>query len=201
MLDLKREWFKPQERFIGRTLGKLPITPNQWTFLSIVFALIGLCFVVNSNFFLALLFFLISGVLDFVDGSVARAKNMASKTGAYIDTIVDRYVEGIMFMSLLFVSLPVIMVPASVWICLSIFGSIVTTYAKAAAKEKELVTQELKGGLLSRGERIILLLFLFALLSFSQFYPATIILIIIAVLSNFTALQRFFSAINLNKKQ
>jgi phosphatidylglycerophosphate synthase len=68
MLDLKREWFKPQERFIGRTLGKLPITPNQWTFLSIVFALIGLCFVVNSNFFLALLFFLISGVLDFVDG-------------------------------------------------------------------------------------------------------------------------------------
>jgi phosphatidylglycerophosphate synthase len=142
MLDLKREWFKPQERFIGRTLGKLPITPNQWTFLSIVFALIGLCFVVNFNFFLALLFFLISGVLDFVDGSVARAKNMASKTGAYIDTIVDRYVEGIMFMSLLFVSLPVIMVPASVWICLSIFGSIVTTYAKAAAKEKVSITPD-----------------------------------------------------------
>lgn len=199
MLDLKREWFKSQERFIGKTLGKLPITPSQWTITSVLFALLGLFFVIKANFVLALIMFFMAGVLDFVDGSVARAKKMASNTGAYIDTIVDRYVEGIMFMSLLFVSLPIIGVPAYVWVCLAIFGSIITTYAKAAAKEKDLVLKELKGGLLSRGERIILLLILFTLLIFSQYYVATIILIIIAVLANFTALQRVFSAIGLNK--
>ena len=195
MLDLKREWFKSIERFIGKTLGRLPITPNQWTLLSIVFALIGLYFTINFNFLLALISFFISGILDFIDGSVARAKNMSSSAGAYIDTIVDRYIEGIMFLGLLFVSLPTIIFPSYTWIFLALFGSMLTTYTKAAAKEKELVKQELKGGLMSRGERLILIFLIFILLIFSQQYLATIIIIIFAALSNFTALQRFFSAI------
>lgn len=195
MLDLKREWFKSIERFIGKTLGRLPITPNQWTLLSIVFALIGLYFTINFNFLLALISFFISGILDFIDGSVARAKNMSSNTGAYIDTIVDRYIEGIMFLGLLFVSLPTVIFPSYIWIFLALFGSMLTTYTKAAAKEKGLVKQELKGGLMSRGERLILIFLIFILLIFSQQYLATIIIIIFAALSNFTALQRFFSAI------
>ena len=195
MLDLKREWFKSIERFIGKTLGRLPITPNQWTLLSIVFALIGLYFTINFNFLLALISFFISGILDFIDGSVARAKNMSSNTGAYIDTIVDRYIEGIMFLGLLFISLPTIIFPSYIWIFLALFGSMLTTYTKAAAKEKELVKLELKGGLMSRGERLILIFLIFILLILSQQYLATIIIIIFAALSNFTALQRFFSAI------
>jgi len=200
MLDLKREWFKSEERFIGKTLGKLPITPNQWTSLSVVFALVGKYFIVTLNFVIALIMFFFAGILDFVDGSVARAKNMSSKTGAYIDTVIDRYVEGIMFFGLLFVALPDILVPAYIWIFLALFGSLVTTYTKAAAREKRLVDEEWNGGLMSRGERIILIFIIFILLALSQAYIATIILIVIAVLSNFTALQRFFSAINLNKK-
>lgn len=195
MLDLKREWFKSIERFIGKTLGRLPVTPNQWTLLSVVFALIGLHFTINFNFLLALISFFVSGILDFIDGSVARAKNMSSSAGAYIDTIVDRYIEGIMFLGLLFVSLPTIIFPSYIWIFLALFGSMLTTYTKAAAKEKELVKLELKGGLMSRGERLILIFLIFILLIFSQQYLATIIIIIFAALSNFTALQRFFSAI------
>lgn len=195
MLDLKREWFKSIERFIGKTLGRLPVTPNQWTLLSVVFALIGLHFTINFNFLLALISFFVSGILDFIDGSVARAKNMSSNTGAYIDTIVDRYIEGIMFLGLLFVSLPTVIFPSYIWIFLALFGSMLTTYTKAAAKEKGLVKQELKGGLMSRGERIILIFLIFILLIFSQQYLATIIIIIFAILSNLTALQRFFSAI------
>ncbi len=195
MLDLKREWFKSIEKFIGKTLGRLPITPNQWTLMSIVFALMGLYFTINVNFLLALISFFVSGILDFIDGSVARAKNMSSNTGAYIDTIVDRYIEGIMFLGLLFVSLPTVIFPSYIWIFLALFGSMLTTYTKAAAKEKGLVKQELKGGLMSRGERIILIFLIFILLIFSQQYLATIIIIIFAILSNFTALQRFFSAI------
>jgi len=195
MLDLKREWFKSIEKFIGKTLGRLPITPNQWTLMSIVFALMGLYFTINVNFLLALISFFVSGILDFIDGSVARAKNMSSSAGAYIDTIVDRYIEGIMFLGLLFVSLPTIIFPSYTWIFLALFGSMLTTYTKAAAKEKGLVKQELKGGLMSRGERIILIFLIFILLIFSQQYLATIIIIIFAILSNLTALQRFFSAI------
>jgi len=200
MLDTKRHWFKDLEKLVGKIFGALPLTPNQYTYLSGVFALIGLWYMIQENLILAIVFFLIAGGLDFVDGAVARAKNMSSKVGAYLDTVFDRYVEGIVFFGMLFLSLPTVFIPGYAWVYLAIFGSVVTTYVKAAAKEKDLVNQELKGGLLSRGERLILI---FVALIIGVMYPdylyMTYVIAIIAVLSNFTAIQRFHSAVSINK--
>jgi phosphatidylglycerophosphate synthase len=81
------------------------------------------------------------------------------------------------------------------------FGSVVTTYAKAAAKEKDLVNQELKGGLLSRAERLILIFIALILAAiYSDYNYTVVVLFIIAILANFTAVQRIYSAISLNKK-
>lgn len=202
MLDTKRSWFKDLEKKIGRIFGALPLTPNQYTLLSGVMAIISAYFIIKELFWFGILFFLVAGFLDFIDGAVARQKNMSTKVGAYLDTIFDRYVEAIILFALLFINMPSILsVPAYVWIYLALFGSVVTTYAKAAAKEKELVNQELKGGLLSRAERLILI---FAALVLAGLYPnyyyTVVIISIIAILGNFTAIQRVCSAINLNKK-
>ena len=200
MLDTKRHWFKDLEKIVGKIFGSLPLTPNQYTYLSGVFALIGLFFMIQENLIWAIILFLIAGGLDFVDGAVARAKNMSSKVGAYLDTIFDRYVEGIMFLGILFLPLPYFIIPGYTWVYLAIFGSVVTTYVKAAAKEKDLVNQELKGGLLSRGERLILT---FIALILGIIYPdylyMTYVIALIAVLANFTAIQRFVSAVSKNK--
>jgi len=199
MLDTKRHWFKDLEKLVGKIFGALPLTPNQYTYLSGIFALIGLWYMIQENLILAIGFFLIAGGLDFVDGAVARAKNMSSKVGAYLDTVFDRYVEGIIFFGMLFLALPTVWIPGYAWVYLAIFGSVVTTYIKAAAKEKDLVNQELKGGLLSRGERLILI---FVALILGVMYPdylyMTYVIAIIAVLSNFTAIQRFYSVISKN---
>lgn len=199
MLDLKRQWFKSEENFIGKTLGKLPITPNQWTISSLFVALLGLYFVINFNFLAVFISFLIAGILDFIDGSVARAKNMSTNIGAYLDTFLDRCVEGIMLLGFLFLPLPTIFLPSYVWIFLSLLGSLTTTYAKAAAIEKGLTNKEFKGGLLTRGERIILISIAFIFLIFSQYYYATIVIIVFALLSIFTSFQRFFSAVKRNR--
>jgi len=200
MLDTKRHWFKDLEKIVGSIFGVLPLTPNQYTYLSGIFALVGLWFMMKENLIWTTIFFLVAAGLDFVDGAVARKKNMSSKVGAYLDTIFDRYVEGIIFFGMLFLALPTIVIPGQAWVYLAIFGSVVTTYAKAAAKEKDLVTQELKGGLLSRGERLILI---FIALILGIIYPdyayMTLIVAIIAVLANFTAIQRVHSAISINK--
>lgn len=202
MLDAKRHWFKDLEKLVGKVFGSLPLTPNQYTYLSGIFALVGLYFMTQENILWAIIFFLIAGGLDFVDGSVARAKNMSSKVGAYLDTVFDRYVEGIMFFGILFLPLPDFIIPGYAWVFLAIFGSMLTTYVKAAAKEKELVNQELKGGLLSRGERLILT---FVALVLGIIYPdylyMTYVIALIAVLANFTAIQRFVSAVLKNKDE
>jgi len=189
MLEEKREKFKKIEEEIGRIFSKLGPSPNQYTLNSIFFGIFCFVSLVFKNFVLALIFFLISAILDFVDGAVARYSNRVTKVGAYLDTISDRFVEGLIFLGLLSLPLPKFIIEAKYWIFLCFFGSLMTTYAKAAAKEKELVAQELKRGFFGRGERMILVaitIFVGILNQNLMIYPISLL----AVLSSLTALQR-----------
>jgi hypothetical protein len=70
-----------------------------------------------------------------------------------------------------------------------------TTYSKAAAKEKELVQIELRRGFLGRAERVILIFIILFLGIFNlswMIYP----IIILAILTNFTAFQRIVLSLN-----
>lgn len=196
MLDKYKEKFKLIEKFVGKIFSRIPLSPNQYTFLALFFALFSFYFLIKKNLILATILFGVASFLDFVDGAVARYKGIATKIGAYLDTICDRYVEAILIFGLMFLPFPKIFLPHYIWLSLILFGSILTTYAKAAAKEKELVTQELKGGLLSRGERLIVLIFSLILAEIDKTLKISLyLLIFLAILTNITALQRIFSAI------
>ena len=193
MLEEKRERFKKISNWTGNIFSKLGLTPNQYTLISLVFASVAFCFLIKEKLILALIFFLSAALLDFIDGAVAKFLQKETKKGAYLDTICDRYVEGILLLGFLFLPLPDFFLPAKIWIFLAFFGSLMTTYAKAAAKEKELIGQELKKGLLGRPERIILIsvtMFL-GVFNFSWIiYP----LVFLAIFSNITVLQRILLA-------
>jgi len=194
MLEEKREKFKELSQKTGEIFSKLGLTPNQYTLISLFFALISFYFLIKTNLILALIFFLPAAFLDFIDGAVAKFTQRETKKGAYLDTVCDRYIEGIILLGFLFLPLKgFFLLPAKVWIFLAFFGSLMTTYAKAAAKEKELVETELKKGLLGRGERIVLIILAIFLGIFNfnwMIYP----IIILAIFSNITALQRIFLA-------
>lgn len=194
MFDAKREIFRGVELRVAKIFSIFPFTPNQYTISTIFFALFCFFFLLEKQILLAIFFFLLASFLDFVDGAVARYKKMESKKGAYLDTIADRFVEAILLFGILFLNLPSVFFENYVWIFLILFGSLMTTYAKAAAKEKELVVEELKGGLLARGERLFLILLSLILALFEPYF-ATYLLILIAFLTNFTALQRIYFAI------
>ena len=193
MLTEKREKLQKIENKIGEFFSEF-LTPNQYTLLSLVFVLFCFFSLVKNNLALALIFFLMSAFLDFIDGAVARFTKKATKKGAYLDTICDRYVEGIALLGFLFLPLTSFVLPAHVWIFLAFFGSLITTYSKAAAKEKELTKKEIKKGLLGRPERIILisLVIFLGILNLSwMIYP----IIILAIFSNITAFQRIYLAL------
>ena len=196
MLEEKREKFKWLETKTGEIFSKLRLSPNQLTFNSLIFILFAFWFLVAQNLILALTFFTIATFLDLVDGAVARFLKMETKKGAYLDTICDRYVEGIILLGLLFLPLKgFLFLTADVWIFLAFFGSLMTTYSKAAAKEKELVQIELKRGFLGRAERVILIFIILFLGIFNlswMIYP----IIILAILTNFTAFQRIVLSLN-----
>jgi Phosphatidylglycerophosphate synthase len=194
MLDLYRNQFKGLENRVAGIFARLPLTPNQYTACSVAAAFAALCFLIIGGYWVALALFAVAATLDFIDGAVARAKNLANKKGAYWDTIADRYVEATLLFGFLFVELPVFFMPAPAWIFLVLFGSMMTTYAKAAAKEKGLSDLELKGGLLSRAERLIIFAVVIASLNY---YPAlaSFLLAALAILTNVTAAQRIKKAL------
>ena len=196
-----RDRFKNFSIKVGIVFSKLRLSPNIWTLLSLIPILVSLYFLIRSDYLPAALFFLISAFLDIVDGSVARVTGHVTKFGAYLDTVVDRYVEAIIIFALLFASLPILnlpylpAIPIAAWLYLYFFGSIMTTYVKAAAKEKEIIGQgtELKGGLLERADRLILL-FIGILAAAYEPLALSGMVILLAVLSNISALQRIGKA-------
>lgn len=191
MLSDNREKFKKIESIIGKIFSKVGLTPAQFTLLSLFFVILSLYFLTKIDLVLAFIFFLLASFLDLIDGNVAKITGRETKKGAYLDTICDRYVDGIILLGFLFLPLPPLFLPAEIWIFLALLGSLMTTYSKAAAKEKELVTEELKKGLFGRPERIILIFIAMVLGIFDislVIYP----IIILAIFSNLTALQRIY---------
>ncbi len=193
MLYKHREKFQKLSIWIGMLFSRLRLSPNQWTMLSFLPAIVSFYFLITEDFFSATFFFGISAFFDLIDGSVARVTGKVTKKGAYLDTVVDRYIEFIALLALLFVALPSYVLPAYAWIFVYLFGAMMTTYAKAAAKEKELVEKELRGGILERTERLIFLFIGILLANFSKQYLVYAIAIL-AILANITALQRILAA-------
>jgi len=192
MLDTKRHWFAGLEKIIAKMFGVFPLTPNQFTYLSGFFAIFVFWFMYKGDLVLGTVFFLIAAGLDLVDGAVARAKNMVTMKGAFLDTIFDRYIEGVVLIGFLFIGLPDVLLPASFWICLSLFGSLLTSYVPAAAIEKNMwADKQLRRGIMTRAERVI---FIFIALVLAIIYPSyiytTYVIIALAIISNISAIQR-----------
>ena len=187
--------YKRREKFggfsiaVGRVFGALKLHPNGWTILSLIPAIAAAWYLIQEQFLVAAGLFIVAAFLDLVDGSVARVTGRVSLFGAYLDTVVDRYVEGLILFGLLFAALPGFYLPAYGWVFLYLFGSLMTTYVKAAAKEKELVEKELKGGIMERAERLVILFAGIVLAYYNPLY-LTYVLALLAVLSNITVFQR-----------
>lgn len=78
---------------LGVVFERLPFTPNQVTLMSAAVGVAaGLLFIFDQWLAGAISVFA-SMVLDGLDGEVARRKNMKSKYGAFLDTMMDRVVD------------------------------------------------------------------------------------------------------------
>ncbi|MDO8647640.1 MAG: CDP-alcohol phosphatidyltransferase family protein [Candidatus Diapherotrites archaeon] len=107
---------------VTRPLAALPITPNQFTALSIPIAAIAAYFLYLQNLPLALLFIILAILVDVLDGSFAANKKMKSNFGNYFDAIVDKVVECIFYIGFAFIS--------PIFAILALAGTMLESYAK-----------------------------------------------------------------------
>jgi archaetidylinositol phosphate synthase len=174
-----RKTFEGVSFFIGKTLGKTGISPNFFTFLILVFGFIGAYFIYLGSFKLAILFILLSGLMDFLDGAVAKVNKKETKIGALFDSVSDKITE-ISFYIAFGLFNPELWLGASLAIAFFMLSSYISKHAKAEGGKGG-------GGIMERKERLILIIFGLIFVKYLLY-----ILYVIAFFSFITCLQRFF---------
>jgi phosphatidylglycerophosphate synthase len=194
MLYKRRNYFDNLGSRIGKMFSKLSLSPNQWTVLSLVFALALFYFLIKGEFLIVTIVFAFTAFIDMIDGAVARETKKVTKMGGYLDSIIDRVIEFIIILGLFLNNYPDFLVSIKLWLLFLLFGSFMSTYTRAAAFEKE-VFKNLKGGILEHTDRLIFFLIIFIISIFSLDY-ASYLIVLMTVLANISALQRFLKVIN-----
>ena len=179
---------------LGKALAIIPLTPNQWTILSLFVALAAGAAIAYGDLPLGLALFAAAGIMDLIDGAVARARGEVSALGGFMDGVVDRFVEAIFLFSFMFVPLPAIIVDAKIWLASLVFlGTCMPSFIRAYAEHKGVVNREKAlalGGVLERSERIGLVIIGLAIgIVFSMQYFVYVI-ILASALSLVTIMQR-----------
>ena len=162
-----------------------PIDPNLLSVLGVLVSCAGAWAWSQGQFRLGALIVLLGGFFDLVDGVVARHNGSSSRFGAFLDSTLDRVVDGALLLAL-------VMYYARqdafglAWIAgVALVATQVVSYTKARA---ESVLPDFKGGILERAERVVILV------TGAVFGLMPLALGLVAVGSTWTAGQRILIA-------
>ena len=194
------------ERHLVPGMVRLKLKPNHVSLLGLLTGMLaGVSFAYWP--FLGGILTLLMGLLDTLDGCLARAMEQTKKFGAFLDSVLDRYTELIIYLGIwcYFYNQDLKTPFFSLVILLFLFGSLMVSYTRARAEglgERCLV------GMFQRGERIILL-GIAGILNpvfnvfvstadnpWSHDMPLMLVLLVLAIGTNLTALWRFLHVLN-----
>src|SRR5215208_78853 len=145
-----REAVQPLALFLARA----GIQANWLTYTGFVLNVGVAGLVIEGWLSLAGVGFLLVNALDFLDGAVARAAGTAGRYGAFLDSVLDRYSEAVVFVGLLIWFTRLDDTPALAATALAMVGSFMVSYCRARAEGLGL---DCEVGLLQRPERIVIL--------------------------------------------
>jgi archaetidylinositol phosphate synthase len=160
---------------------------------SLVF-LFGVGFPLQSlMLLLAVVLLLASGFSDTLDGVLARNYQQATPFGGFLDSLLDRYADAIVFSGIIIGGLCDVS-----WGLAALAGSMLVSYSRARAEAAGIKMESV--GLAERAERMLIL----AAATVAAFFWLPSLrwaIILLAVLSNFTVLQRGLHAYRWLKKK
>jgi CDP-diacylglycerol--glycerol-3-phosphate 3-phosphatidyltransferase len=181
LTDQARVAFKGILDPLATLLNRLGLMPNTVTILGLVGNVIGAYLIARGYMTAGGIVVLLRGPVDALDGTMARLRGMAGKFGAFVDSVTDRYSELVIFAGLLYYFVGKGDQTAILLVYASAAGSVLVSYIRSRGQS---LGWDTKVGILTRMERYLVLA------------PAIILnyplvgLWIIAIFSNFTAVQR-----------
>jgi|SRR5579859_642990 len=180
---------------VMRPLARTGLTPNMLTLIGLLLTIFTAGVIAFNHLRLGGVLVLCSGIFDMFDGAMARVSQKSSRFGAFFDSTLDRYAEGILLLGVIIYAQlhlsqqriigSITTQNLVIWLTyLAALSSLMISYARARAEGLGL---ECKIGLLARPERVILLAA--GLLIGGQ--PGLLwTMLVLAVLTTVTAIQR-----------
>ncbi len=170
-------------------LHRLGLNPNHVSILGVLFAFLSAFTYWQWHFhplllILAPLLMLTSGLLDALDGAIARIYGETTKFGGFFDSLLDRYADAVILCGIILGGLTEVS-----WGLAALMGSLLVSYARAKAEAAGVKMESV--GLAERAERIVILAFA-SFLSYFWLDALNWSILLLAVLANFTVIQRAF---------
>ena len=139
---------------IANFLSFLRLTPNILTVTG-VFLNAGVAYILmEGRFFLGAWLYLAVSMTDLLDGILARKRGMSTRFGAFLDSVMDRFADAVIFTGLLLHYAIISNVPCVLLTLAAFAGAMITSYTRARA---ECIIPKCKIGFMERPERVFLL--------------------------------------------
>ena len=166
-------------------LFKREVNPNLLTVLGTLVCVVAAWAYGRGEFLTGALLLWGGGMFDLVDGVVARHQGRSSAFGAFLDSTLDRLVDMAVLIALA-IHFAATGDLVTAWVAgVALVASILTSYTKARAESLDI---DLPGGIVERGERIILLV------AGGVFGQMELMIWVLAVGATATVVQRFTAA-------
>ena len=162
---------------------KWGLSPNSFTIAGVLITSVAAAAFLLGFIRLGGILILIGGLCDTIDGQLARHSGRACRFGALLDSTVDRYSEFIMFFGIVAYFAYIGFYGTAAATFLAMWGSFMVSYTRARA---ESLGFDAKVGVLQRPERIVLI----GLGAAIHIVAFELAVWLVAILANFTALQR-----------
>jgi archaetidylinositol phosphate synthase len=181
----------------AKAAHKIGLTPNIVSLIGLALAFFSAAaYAIAQNqpmwLLLAVILLLTSGFCDTLDGVIARIYQQQSVFGGFLDSLFDRYADAVVYAGIIIGGLCDIS-----WGLAALAGSLLVSYSRARAEAAGIKMESI--GVAERAERMIIIaaasvaaIFWPQVLTFGflNISALNIGIIILAVLSNFTVLQR-----------
>jgi CDP-diacylglycerol--glycerol-3-phosphate 3-phosphatidyltransferase len=183
-----QKWVRRHALRLAAWIGRLPVTPNQVTVAGMLLTFASAALVASGHLLPGGVVLAFAGTFDILDGALARATNRTYPYGAFFDSTLDRYSEGAIYVGIAIYFLgtgsPLVRWEVLATL-LALAGSFLVSYVRARAQS---LGFKCDSGFFARPERV----FVTVLGLVFGGTALTIVILALAVLTNFTVVQRIW---------
>lgn len=183
----------------AKVAHKIGLTPNKISIIGFILAFASaIAYALTPNqlpwlLILATIFLLASGFCDTLDGIVARTFQQSTVFGGFFDSILDRYADAAVYAGIIISGLC-----NPIWGLAALTGSLLVSYSRARSEAAGIKMESV--GFAERAERMLILA-ASSIITFFYLPALNYGIILLAVLSNLTVIQRGLHVYNQLKKK